>query len=322
MSEHQLDGEINTQAKQAGLWTTDPKTNQVVFQPFSTPNAYLFSALARAEAMMSAPKEDGYNKHFQYNYVTLTSIMEVVRPALAASGLAIYQEVDNAGEKAVKVRLVLVHESGESHTTPFFTMPIIPNRPNDSISPQDYGKTIAYARKYQILAFFGLSSDQDADQTAPSNETSKKQVQAQNESVQSSQQAPKSQAPNPDAELKTKIGENWQALGIGEDTFKETRAHFVLLCTDKKEQFETSDYRKIQSSQTLVFNWSKRKELKGKMLGAFLVWREVNFADQKMGVGNLNTTYEQFIDTVANIKTEDEGLQTTEINLDNKDMPF
>ena len=98
----------------------------------------------------------GYN----YDYLSLTGIIEHVKPHLLKNKLCIVQFPTSQGDKRLGVETMLLHESGE-YIKGYFTMPI-PNIPGANIS-QMAGGAITYARRYAIAAILGITAEDDTD---------------------------------------------------------------------------------------------------------------------------------------------------------------
>lgn len=95
---------------------------------------------------------------YSYSYTTLTTIMEKVRPILAAHGIAILQPISMSDGGGMVVETTLLHASGEYITSHY------PLRSYDRA--QDQGSAITYARRYAISAMLGLVADEDEDGAA------------------------------------------------------------------------------------------------------------------------------------------------------------
>lgn len=102
----------------------------------------------------------GYN----YQYISLDQILELVRPALSTVGIYMSQNVghiimDNMSKTTCET--VLYHSSGEWISSG--QMIVEPtNNPKMSV-PQNMGSAITYAKRYQLTAILGLSADVDDD---------------------------------------------------------------------------------------------------------------------------------------------------------------
>ena len=103
---------------------------------------------------------------YAYRYADLAAVLDVVRPALAAHGLAVVQTVD-VGDDVVAVRSTVVHTSGEWLSFPPLSLPV------RTASAQAVGSGITYARRYSLLALLGVATDDDdgASATSPPKRT-------------------------------------------------------------------------------------------------------------------------------------------------------
>ena len=94
---------------------------------------------------------------YSYGYADLADVLAHVRPALAAHGLTLTQEVICRPEK-VGVKTSLFHSSGEFIDYRPLWLPA----PAEA-TPQAYGSAITYARRYSLLAALNLASASDDD---------------------------------------------------------------------------------------------------------------------------------------------------------------
>ena len=99
--------------------------------------------------------KDAQNPFFKSDYLTLSGILDVVRPLLAANELAIYQSMRVDGDRTILIT-TLAHVSGESINSEMI-MPTLSD-------PQKLGSLITYYKRYQLQALLGIStSDEDDD---------------------------------------------------------------------------------------------------------------------------------------------------------------
>ncbi len=99
---------------------------------------------------------------YEFSYAPLDSIIDKIRPVLAANGLSFIQAV---GEKTLKTRII--HLSGEwieGGDTPILAQ---------SGSAQDVGSGITYARRYSLAAMLGIASEDDDDANRASGNKAK-----------------------------------------------------------------------------------------------------------------------------------------------------
>lgn len=106
-------------------------------------------------------RDDGSRAQYTFSYAPLNTILEKIRPALAANGLALAQSVVVNAEGAEFVRTMLLHSSGEwlANETPIFTSGA------DNAS-QAYASGLTYARRYGVSTLLVLAADDDDDGNA------------------------------------------------------------------------------------------------------------------------------------------------------------
>lgn len=112
----------------------------------------LHKALVAARAQMRAPKFDAVNPHFKSKYVTLSQLIEVAFPILAAHGITILQVPTEHG-----LETTLVYQDGTERT--FVTPLPEPDKP----TAQAYGSTLTYMRRYVLAGLLGLAGEEDDD---------------------------------------------------------------------------------------------------------------------------------------------------------------
>ena len=128
--------------------------------PEGKPN--LFKAMSKFRKQLKQPKLDGGNPFFKSGYVTLEGVQKAVDEALKDTGLSYVQKVYNDDNGGVGVETIIMHEEGESLSSGPLSL-----RPTKN-DPQGYGSAITYAKRYQLAAMFGISSDKDDDGNAAS----------------------------------------------------------------------------------------------------------------------------------------------------------
>jgi hypothetical protein len=131
----------------------------------SETTATLCAALVAAQWGLKPIAKDGKNPAFRSKYATLDGIMETVRPALAAHGLAVVQGVvhPETGEGGrlvgIMVETRLIHTSGE------WLASVVPV-PVAKGDAHGLGSALSYGRRYGISALLALSTDEDDDGNA------------------------------------------------------------------------------------------------------------------------------------------------------------
>lgn len=111
-------------------------------------------AFLNAQKLMEAVKKDSSNPYFKSRYADLNAILAVVKPALNAQGIQLYQPTIVKDNKTI-VRTLLLHTSGEWLAS---EMEVIVSKQND---PQAYGSAVTYARRYSLQALVALEAEDD-----------------------------------------------------------------------------------------------------------------------------------------------------------------
>lgn len=117
----------------------------------------LFKGMNVFRSQLKQPAKDAKNPFFKSNYVTLEGVQNAIDAAIKGTGLAYTQIVKNDDNGNVGVETIITHESGQ-----YLTTGVLALRP-EKATPQGYGSTITYAKRYQLSSAFGVSSDVDDD---------------------------------------------------------------------------------------------------------------------------------------------------------------
>jgi|GEM_PF-3091266 hypothetical protein len=122
--------------------------------PAPDPQLALYQALAAFQGEAAGVPKDARNPHFKNTYATLASVIEAVRPA-TAHGLSHAQTFEQTADGATLLVTTIHHAAGSSIRS---TLPI-----GFTADWQKNGSAITYARRYSLLAAYGLAPDDDDD---------------------------------------------------------------------------------------------------------------------------------------------------------------
>lgn len=121
----------------------------------------VFSALAEAQKTIQNPAKNAKNTYFKNTYTTLGEGLNVVREALSAVEIGVFQRTYMT-ETMLMLETVLGHSSGEwlsSH----YPVIAVPYQPQDGLS------ALTYARRGALFAAVGIAGEDDDGHKA--NET-------------------------------------------------------------------------------------------------------------------------------------------------------
>ena len=174
-------------------------------------------ALAMFREQVKQPKLDGSNPYFNSNYVTLAGVQQAVDEGIKGTGLAYVQLVDSDNNGNVYVETIITHKGGILRSGKLS----IPPKKKDA---QGQGSAITYARRYQLAAMFGITSDKDDDANAAVGGNPN----------QGRKQAPKQQSSKVNQQL---------------------RSHYLKLIADLENAFPKSNRQQLEARiRTAVFN--------------------------------------------------------------------
>ena len=175
----------------------------------------LFKGMNAFRSQLKQPIKDAKNPFFKSNYVTLEGVQNAIDAGIKGTGLAYTQIVKNDDNGNVGVETIITHESGQ-----YLTTGVLALRP-EKATPQGYGSTITYAKRYQLASAFGVSSDIDDDGNAGSFKTQAKGNYQQNNYKQSYQQPRQQEHANPEIlEYNNLFNKALKALGTDKATLK------------------------------------------------------------------------------------------------------
>lgn len=120
----------------------------------------LATALAKAQGEFSPAEKDSKNPFFKSSYATLASVIAVLNPVLPKHGLSFAQmtDVDEDGKTFVETQIM--HSSGQWIRGKY------PVKNKDPQNPQSEGSGTTYAKRYALMAAFGIPSEDDDGQGA------------------------------------------------------------------------------------------------------------------------------------------------------------
>jgi len=114
----------------------------------------LSAAMAKAFAQIEGAVKGKTNPAFRSKYADLSSVVDAVKPALAEHGLWFRQVTHNV-DNGVCVETVIHHASGESLSCGQLYVPATKQ------DAQGYGSALTYARRYSLMAAFGVPAEDD-----------------------------------------------------------------------------------------------------------------------------------------------------------------
>ena len=120
----------------------------------------LAAALSKAQGAIKPAPKDAENPHLKSKYTTLDSIIETIKPALAANGLA-FTQLLASDENGAALTTMLIHSSGQWLSTTASFEAGTGHRGINAL--QAFGSALTYMKRYQLASMLGISSGQDDD---------------------------------------------------------------------------------------------------------------------------------------------------------------
>ncbi len=135
----------------------------------------LSAALVRALGEIGGAAKDKINPHFKSKYADLGSVIEAIKPVLAAHDLGFTQHCQPS-EDGVIVETVLHHAGGKTLSMGSLYVPA------NKRDAQGFGSAQTYARRYSLQTAFGVAAEDD-DGNAASNAVNDPEAQPVREKV-------------------------------------------------------------------------------------------------------------------------------------------
>jgi hypothetical protein len=115
---------------------------------------HLPAALLKAQGAIQPARKDSVNPHFKSKYADLASVWDACRDALQEAGLVVVQLPVEGEPGRCTLVTRLFHTSGE-----YIESTASVKLTKDD--PQGYGSALTYLRRYMLMAFLGITPDDD-----------------------------------------------------------------------------------------------------------------------------------------------------------------
>lgn len=189
----------------------------------------LFKGMAKFREQLKQPELNGDNPYFKNKYVTLSGVQKAIDAALKGTGLAYFQKVSNIDD-GIGVETIITHESGQMITSGIL---VLTPQKKDA---QGYGSSITYAKRYQLSAMFGISSDDDDDGNVATNADQKQTKQGKRNNQQQTNQRPQTEAEKLQADYHSKLAYLAKTYSLKKEDvtsmiFQEAKAKYTDLNT-------------------------------------------------------------------------------------------
>ena len=130
-------------------------------------SAELFAAMAKAFPAIEGAIKDSENAAFKNGgrvskYADLSSVVDAIKPALTKNDL-FFAQLTHEQTGGVCIETVVGHKSGQQFS---FGKLFVPASKNDA---HGYGSALTYARRYSLMAAFGVCPEDDDGNAATAN---------------------------------------------------------------------------------------------------------------------------------------------------------
>jgi hypothetical protein len=134
----------------------------------------LIAALAKARSEFPAIIKRTENTFHHTKYATLAQALKDTESTLMANGLTVTQETDLADGVLILVT-TLWHTGGATRTSRY---PVVPAESKKVGDPQELGKSLTYARRYQFFLILGIASEDNDGNPKQERPTNRKERRA------------------------------------------------------------------------------------------------------------------------------------------------
>jgi hypothetical protein len=156
-----------TIASTGGQKNSQRNSNSEHYMKTSETTTAIMPDFVKALAKIKAVKKDSQNPFLKNKYASLDAIIETVKPILEGNNLAAIQILNAEG-----VETYILHVSGEWLASGVLTIPV---EVKQGLSQaQAVGVATTYAKRYQLGAILGISTDEDTDGQYQDNKDLKK----------------------------------------------------------------------------------------------------------------------------------------------------
>jgi hypothetical protein len=129
-------------------------TEQQQYEEEMESHALICKAMAQAFPKIEGAVKGSTNPHFRSRYADLSAVVDAIKPALAQHGLW-FTQITKPHDHGIVVDTVLFHESGEFLSLGSLYMPA------SKQDAQGFGSCLTYARRYSLMAAFGVPAEDD-----------------------------------------------------------------------------------------------------------------------------------------------------------------
>lgn len=216
----------------------------------------LFAAIAKVQSNKLNVTKDRNNPITHSKYATLDAIQKVLYPITSKNDLSVTQFPISEDNK-VGVQTLVGHKTGQWILYDPFLLSVGGNKRMSEA--QEEGSTLTYAKRYQLSAIFGISTDEDTDGNQTSTSTSNQQPRS------SGNQRPASSKTDPNAKAKQDLKVRLKAIST---EMKVAEKKLLVNAAEKAKVKDLSHMTKTDinaldhelSTELMEFRQSQKKQ--------------------------------------------------------------
>lgn len=133
----------------------------------------IFAALAKAQGEFPSIKKDSKNPFYNSKYADLASITDATRSHLSNQGLCVIQTMGSFNGTPTLIT-TLGHSSGQWIRGEMVLMLPRDKQNNELLTPQSYGSSITFFRRYCLQAIINVAAEDDDGEKAEQTYRNKK----------------------------------------------------------------------------------------------------------------------------------------------------
>lgn len=145
---------------------------------------HIAAALLEVQRNLDPAKKNAQNPHLKNRYSDVNSVLDALRPACNMAGVVIVQRPISEDGSLLLLETMAIHAESGEYIAGITPMPL------PKADPQGYGSALTYARRYGLLSFFSMQTEDDDAERAMQRPGVQKQAQSPRPNKPEPQKAP------------------------------------------------------------------------------------------------------------------------------------